>query len=247
MQSTDLKALILTSTISPGASTHSLKIVNQELRLRQTVSAIRRWRKSLPESVPIIIGDNSSGFGELVRQVERYKLKNVRLISVTPVPQKEFQIGGAGLSECNTILTILQSSELAGTDLVLKCNARYFVFNWKVILDRLPIDTQLAFWPGGSLKYVETGFYVAQVDILLRGLPTIMPAINESSGIYVEHLYPTLLGENQSGINLFQFAPAIKGVRGHTARKEDWTSEAFAIFAVIKLREQLKRLLRRKP
>ena len=245
MNVTEIKAIVLTSSVNPGVSTHLLNIVSAEIRMKQTLDSLTRWRNSVPVAIPILIGDNSAGFSQLVTNVKHAHLENVYVIEVHPISDSQFSIGGAGLSECNTILTILEYSKLNKADHILKSNARYYVYNWKSMVEGLPSKTRLAVWPGGSLRYVETGFYVSQVDTLVNGLPNIMPRIDEKNGIFVEHLYPTLVDGHLNQVDLFQFPPAIRGVRGHTGRKEDWKSEAFSIFIIVSVRNRIKKVIKK--
>lgn len=251
MNINEIKALVLPSSIEPSASTHLLSVMNGQIRLKQTLVALKKWRKSLPDSIPILIGDNTPGIDRLREAIRDIGLVNTHVFDVKPISQSDFARGGAGLSECNTILTIIRSAKLNESELVMKSNARYFILNWKLLLSRLSNKANLAVWPGGNLEYVETGFFIARVQSLVNGLPNVMLEIDETQGIFVEHLYPTIVQNIESELHFFQFPPSIQGVRGHTGRREGRLSEAYAIYAAIKIREQVKiatRIVRlRKP
>jgi hypothetical protein len=70
-----------------------------------------------------------------------------------------------------TILQTLEIFSLENKSFIMKSNARYFIFNWKLIIDRLPKDFDFAAWPSPDLNFLETGFYVAKVKALVKGLP----------------------------------------------------------------------------
>lgn len=239
-----IDAIVMPSSVEPSSSTPLLSILNGEIRLKQTLISIKKWRKSLPISIPILIGDNTSGIEKLRIAVEKMGLENIQIYAVMPIPEVDFRVGGAGLSECNSILSIISSAKLKSNDIIMKSNSRYFIFNWKLIVQRLPDSFQLAVWPGGNLNYVETGFYLSRVGNLTTGLPKIMREINEEEGVFVEHLYPSMIENIKSDMALFQFPPAIRGVRGHTGRKEDRKSEAYAIYSAVRIRNLTKKILK---
>jgi hypothetical protein len=101
----------------------------------------------------------------------------------------------------------------------MKSNVRYFIFNWKLIIDRLPKDFDFTAWPSPDLNFLETGFYVAKVEVLVKGLPCILETIYKTKDIFVEHLYLEHVTQRKEKLTVFKFAPAIYGQRGHTGER----------------------------
>jgi hypothetical protein len=244
MKVSQIEALLMPSAISPSSRTNQLSVTNSKIRLRQTLKSVKLWRKSLPDTIPIYIGDNTQGWIILMGEIKKLNMKNVFVTHVNPPNSDNFARGGAGYAETLTILQTLEIFSLENKSFIMKSNARYFIFNWKLIIDRLPKDFDFAAWPSPDLNFLETGFYVAKVEALVKGLPCILETIDETKDIFVEHLYLEHVTQRKEKLTVFQFAPAIYGQRGHTGRKENYSSEAFAIYAIVFMRNCFIHLVR---
>jgi hypothetical protein len=76
-------------------------------------------------------------------------------------------------------------------------------------------------------------------DLVLRNF-----SAKRAKDIFVEHLYLEHVTQRKEKLTVFQFAPAKHGQRGHRGRKENYSSEAFAIYAIVFMRNYFIHLLR---
>lgn len=209
--------LLLTATVNVGGVV-AMSRCDPEVRLRDYQTAIAWWDRLPPASGPdtITVCENS---GCPIRRPDGSDWSRVRVVFWNG--QNFDRALGKGYGEMNTLLSAFDhhSAEWAPQDWIIKCNGRYRVPSTSSFcryLRRHP-ELDLVSDMSRSFSWCDSRFFAARLACWRAYILPTAPRINDSAGVYFEHVLAaaahTLMAQG-GRFSLLPFVPDICGASG---------------------------------
>ena len=234
------------SAVRPSTRTPFQALVNPEIRLKQTVKASRLWiRRAKSIGFRIILGDNSGSAGAIARELnldpierEFFKIKEL------DAPSNEDIERGKGACETLSLISLLGDDWIDKNSVVAKCNARYFVTNGCLLVERLTRSFDFAAWPSAKFDKIDTTFFIGRRHFLESILPSIYAETNDVKGLVVETLYAkSSIHSPNCDFERFSYMPAIRGQSGSTGATESFLNESRLVSSLVRSRQKIRNTL----
>ncbi len=239
--------LLLPSAIAPSPSTPFQEITDPNLRMKQTIRAIKNWLRIADRlAFQIIVGDNTGHAKHLAREFKSRKVdpQKIRFLDLDQ-PSKDDIARGKGACETRALIEMLSDTQLSQDSIIAKSNARYFTTNAVSLIKALSDDFDFAGWPYPRMNLIDTTFFLGRTSFLKNILPEIYIKTDDRSGIFVEKLYATkTLFQSNCEFERLAYQPAIFGQSGSTGERRSILSEARVVSIVIRLRESTLSMLK---
>lgn len=194
-----------------------MQMQNHERRILETIRALREWFRLIPNLRLVII--DGSDFDWSSQMAKYFPDKEVECLShVNDRGMVERFGGGYGESETMNY-AISNSLILKKYPIFMKCTGKYWVDNIRNISksDLMGSFKCKAVFKirGWKLLYINTVFYIVNVDQYVQNFTETYKYINDHNGNDIEHVMAQLiLKNNMTGYQL-GFIPKIKGWSAH--------------------------------
>jgi len=154
--------IYLSSSIKVSTAVPDLKLLNSEIRLRESSRGINRFAKKLDSSIKIVVSENTGSANLLRSKVN----KNVQVIDCPP-PVPEVVAAGKGACWVDETISALESDFFPKGELILCANSKNYISNWKYLLQRLPNHAENAIWFVKHTYAVDALFFLIKKELLL--------------------------------------------------------------------------------
>lgn len=205
--------LLLTGTIKPGI-VPNLKLVNYKEREKQYIEAITKWKKL---NLPIIFCDNSNYTSDVINYLFRTSPNNHEYLKYL----SKNSIHGKGSGEAELLDYVFKNSTLIHeSDYICKVTGRYYIKNFRKILKFVNSDkNNISIYSNISkyLTWVDSRFFIFKKEFYNNYLNARLLEINESKGIYFEHVLAQSVHDcmsNRCGWRLLPVYPDYIGLQG---------------------------------
>ena len=220
--------LLLTSAIKPSYNTPYLKHIDELSRLRETLKCLLKWSKVVKRhNFNWILIDNTLDEEELRKIIPLGSFPEIQLLSAPPLTEKDLK-KGAGFGELMSLKYAVKTLELEDNDLIIKCNARYFIRNFDNLFRFVEDNNKIFFHTYLRLDRAETKFFVMTVSHLRNFLGYAEARVNVQNNIHLEHIFALYIYSNayHESISL-PIEPVIFGVSGRTGAKYKFFTESW--------------------
>lgn len=174
--------LLLTATVAPR-ETPDLALRDPGQREADYLEALARWCGSLPPDWAIVVAENSNWPAARFTDVGR---RSGRRVDVLACADRGSQTG-KGVGEANLLDDFAKSELAQGCDWIFKCTGRLYVDNINACLPSLGDDGVCgAIVP--SLDHMDSRFFGASRDVFHEYFTGMGAEIEESQGIFFEHV-----------------------------------------------------------
>jgi hypothetical protein len=215
MSALSFPPLLVHTAVFPKAP--YMQMQNHERRVAETIRALREWFKLIPNLRLVII--DGSGFDWSGQMTKYFPDKKVEcLLHVNDRDMVERFGGGYGESE-TVNYAISNSLILKKYPIFMKCTGKYWVEN---INDISKSDLLGSFkckavfnvidW---KLLYINTVFYVANVEQFVQNFTETYKYINDHNGNDIEHVMAQIILRNKMTGYQLGFIPKIRGWSAH--------------------------------
>ena len=218
--------LILTSAIKPSHKTPYLRHFDEKLRLKETLICLKKWKKIVEKNnFRCILVDNTLNEKELRSKFSAAKFPNLRLLAAPPVTESDLK-KGAGYCELKSLRYATSRLNLSNENLIIKCNARYFIRNFENLFRFVNQVNKIYFMTYLRIDRAETKFFIITLKHLREFLEYAESRVNLQ--INLEHALAKYIYSNayHESISL-PIEPVIFGVSGHTGKKYRFFTEAW--------------------
>lgn len=179
--------LLLTATINVR-DVILIERRDPQLRVRDYTSALEKWLAN-PAVKEIVFCENSGSALDPFRQLVVPPGKTLELLSCDQEPYpKEL---GKGYGELTTITYALNHSRLLSSNpVVFKVTGRYYVSNASRMVEYLQrASVDIVCDLHRHLSFADTSVLAGTVDFLRRHLCPRQGMVNDSRGVYLEHVF----------------------------------------------------------
>jgi hypothetical protein len=178
--------LLLTATIDPGA-TLQVKRADSRQRLEDYKNALSLWLASNSFRSIVLFENSGHPVHELQQIADLQTAVSVEILSASM--NESGSSLGKGHSELIAMRTALARSRLLREcDWIAKCTGRLYVPNADSLLpDVLAPETSIVCNLKHDLTFADTRFFFATAGFLQNRLVPMLPVIDDSRHIYVEH------------------------------------------------------------
>ena len=163
-----------------------LKLIDSEVRLRESSRGINKFAKNLHSSIKIVVGENTGCANLLKSRVN----KNVQIIACPP-PSPELVAAGKAACWVDETIFTLESDAFPKGDLILCANSKNYISNWQYLLKRLPNHAENAIWFVKHTYAIDPLLFLIKKELFLDFL-------YRSREVYVEQIKNKKDGENIS-------------------------------------------------
>jgi hypothetical protein len=215
MASISFPPLLVHTAVFPKAP--YLQMQNHERRISETIRALKEWYRLIPNLRLVIV--DGSDFDWSSKMAEFFPGKEVECLSHVNDRDMVERFGG-GYGESETLnFAIANSLILKKYPTFMKCTGKYWVDNIHSISKKDlmgPFKCKAVFkimdW---KLLYINTIFYVANVDQYVEHFTETYKYINDHNGNDIEHVMAQLILKNEITGYQLGFTPKIRGWSGH--------------------------------
>ena len=215
--------LLVTSAIKPSASHTALG--EPKVRLEATLMALEQWIKMGLSNLVICDGsdfDVEAAFRERFGSPDGLRAEFIRFSNDAVQVAKR----GKGYGEGQVVAEALKRSELIREKgAFAKCTGKFWVKNAKEVIQHFDGPFKSDVFGVLSIRYVDTRFYLAELDFYNRWLKDCYLEVNEDEGYWIEHAFLNRLRE--SAIKGWISRPAIwteglSGTKGLPQNRKLW-------------------------
>lgn len=241
-----LDALLMPSAIAPSQNTPFQSLVDPNIRLDQTVNAIRFWVNQAHKfNFRIMVVDNTNYAEDIKRGLTRKILSSPLLeIHDVPVLSPQDVKRGKGAGETSTLQAGLGLLNLPNEAIVAKVNARYIVTNGLYLVEEIEGNFDFAAWPRPHLDSVDTTFFLGSVRFLNDAFKFVYEKTDDLKQDFVENLYADFAIRNPNcNFVRLNYCPAVKGQSGTTGSKASPFNEFRIVSFVVRYRKKLRTAL----
>lgn len=194
-----------------------MQMQNHERRVLETIRALREWFRLIPNLRLVII--DGSGFDWSSQMTKCFPDKEVECLSHVNNRDMVERFGG-GYGESETLnYAISNSLTLKKHPIFMKCTGKYWVENIRDISKNDLMGTfkckaifKIMDW---KLLYINTVFYVANVEQYTQNFTETYKYINDHNGNDIEHVMAQLILKNKMKAYQLGFIPKIRGWSAH--------------------------------
>ena len=133
---------------------------------------------------------------------------------------KRYWKKGGGIGEGEIIEYALKNSNfLFNAENFAKCTSKLWVSNFDQCLKGYNGKAFFTLYGGFKPKYVDTRFYIVNIDYFKENLSELHRSIDDKNGLYLEVVFGTFFRKIRYSDYLAFPAPMVYGVSGTTGRK----------------------------
>jgi len=197
--------LLVTSAIKPSASFTALE--EPRVRLEATLLALEEWIKMGVSDLVICDGSNFDIESSFLKRFGSSNALRVEFITFNN-DAKMVAERGKGYGEGQIVAEALSRSELIKEKgAFAKCTGKFWVKNAREVIKKFNTPFKADVFGVLSIRYVDTRFYLAELDFYDRWLKDSYLNVNDDAGYWIEHAFLERLKE--SGIKGWISRPAI--------------------------------------
>lgn len=212
--------LFLSSAIAVSPLTPDTKLLNKNQRLSHTQKGLKKWIHSVPNSVEIILVENT-GYANYFK----YHYGNRIRVIDAPTPSAETVSNGKAACFTEASLFALDNWPISydASAKIVFANAKNFIPNGNFLLKRLPSNSKNAFFYVGNTSYIDLSFFLMDVKLFRSYLLKCQeiassykydPAFYEKNNFNGEKYMSIFLATSKEVISIFNHAPIRSGVSG---------------------------------
>lgn len=240
-------AILLTATVDVGGVVHT-RISDPSVRLAEYRDAMRRWMDA--EIVSHIIFCENSGYDLSALKADIECCSKNKSVEILQFEGQNFDRGlGKGFGELSTLSYISQHAcNFASFDLLLKVNGRYFIQNINAIMRALQaLDNPTIVGDFRmNLSWMDSRVFAFQPAFLSDYLMPFQAIVNDSAGVYFEHVLARAAHQAMGDGKHWQMLPACPVLEG----KSGSTGGAYSVYGPRRVAKAsylllLRKLLRR--
>ncbi|CAB4768885.1 unannotated protein [freshwater metagenome] len=242
--------IYLTASIKVSPIMPQLKLIDSEVRLRESSRGINKFAKNLHSSIKIVVGENTGCANLLKSRVN----KNVQIIACPPPNPELISAGKAACWVDETIFT-LESDAFPKGDLILCANSKNYISNWQYLLKRLPNHAENAIWFVKHTRAIDPLLFLINKEVFLDFLYKAREAYteeikNKKNGEIISFNSDTFLAsyllECGQSVFVWNSAPVRAGLSGTYGVGNSFFSEARFIQYGSQLHDTIRQLGRKK-
>jgi hypothetical protein len=215
MSALSFPPLLVHTAVYPKAP--YMQMQNHERRVLETIRALKEWFKLIPNLTLVII--DGSDFDWSSEMAKYFPDKKVECLSHFNDREMVERFGG-GYGESESLnYAISNSLILKKYPIFMKCTGKYWVENILNIPKRDlmgPFKCKTVFkvrnW---ELLYINTVFYVVNIDQFIENFTEIYKYINDHDGKDIEHVMAQLILKKKMTNYQLGFIPKIRGWSAH--------------------------------
>ncbi len=220
--------LVISCTINPQINI-ALNDINE--RLKQYKKSIEDWSKSGAFS-KIVLVENSGNSILSESELKIYSGENVQIEQIIYGPEKDVVERGASWGSARIYENAVKSSNFVrNADYFATTTGRTFVPNVKSLLEEFNKNDNKTYvnrWLRKGYKRFNPGradlrFVIWNKNFFINKVSPFTDHLNDSKGIWIEHIYDKIFSSNKNDIHSFSSLPMVVGQAGHSGRNYDGT------------------------
>lgn len=220
-------AILLTATVDVGGVAHT-EISDPSVRLAEYRDAMRCWMDA--ELVSHIIFCENSGYDLSALRTDIERCGKNKSIEILQFDGQNFdRMLGKGFGELSTLSFVSQHSDnFTSFDLLLKVNGRYFIQNIDAIVRALQaLDNSTIIGDFRmNLSWMDSRVFAFRPAFLTDYLMPFQSIVNDSAGVYFEHVLARAVHQAMADGKHWQMLPACPVLKG----KSGSTGGAYSVY-----------------